>query len=105
VGEPSARLLSTGVKQKVLWRDEGTGAMVALIRYPVGTLTKAHSHPEANQLQFGLEGEMEIQGNRFPVKGLFQITPKGVKHGGAGEKFTKDVVLLTYWDGPPAPEF
>jgi len=36
----------TDVKQKVLWRDERTGATVALVKFPVGLADKVHSHPK-----------------------------------------------------------
>ena len=90
----------TDVKQKVLWRDERTGATVALVKFPVGLADKVHSHPKANQIVFGLEGEYEDkEGNRISLKGRFSYVPKGVKHGAT--KFTKESVLLFFWDGPP----
>jgi len=49
---------------------------------------------------FGLEGEYEDkEGNRISLKGRFPYVPKGVKHDAT--KFTKESVLLFFWDGPP----
>ena len=37
------------VKEKVLWRDEETGAKIAMVKAPVGVMDRRHTHPEANQ--------------------------------------------------------
>ncbi len=93
----------TDVKQKVLWKDEKTGAMVALMKFPAGVADKIHSHPKANQFVYGLSGEVEIgDGLKAPVEGIFSHTLKDEKHGEA--KFTEEATLLFYWDGPPTSQ-
>jgi quercetin dioxygenase-like cupin family protein len=91
------------VKQKVLWEDEKTGAMVALLKFPIGVVDKVHSHPGANQLIYGLSGEVELgDGSKLPVEGIFAHIPRGEKHGATN--CTKESLFLFYWDGPPAPQ-
>lgn len=97
--DPPRGYYLTDVKQKVLWKDEKTGATMALIKFPVGVADEIHAHPEANQFIFCLEGEVEDEeGNRMPMDGHFGYTPKGVKHGAS--KVTKESLLLFFWDGP-----
>ena len=100
--DPPRGYYITEVKQKVLWVDEETGATMALVKFPVGVADEIHSHPEANQLMYGLTGEVELpDSNRMPVEGIFTYTPKGEKHGAS--KVTKESIVLFYWDGPPSP--
>ncbi len=97
--DPPRGYYLTDVKQKVLWRDEETGAMMALLKFPVGVADEIHSHPEANQLIYCLTGEIESpDGIRTPMDGVFTHTPKGEKHGAS--KCTKEAIILFYWDGP-----
>jgi quercetin dioxygenase-like cupin family protein len=101
--DPPRGYYLTDVKQKVLWGDEKTGAIVALVKFPVGVADRIHAHPEANQLVYGLSGEIEMgDGSKVPVEGLFLDFPKGEKHGAT--RFTKEATVLFYWDGPPTPQ-
>lgn len=76
--DPPRGYYLTDVKQKVLWRDEETGAMMALLKFPVGIADEIHSHPEANQLIYCIEGEIETpDGVKIPMGGVFTHTPKG----------------------------
>ena len=101
--EPPRGYYLTDVKQKVLWEDEKTGAMVVLLKFPPGVADKVHSHPEANQFVFGLSGEIEIDGgSTAPVEGIFAHFPKGENHGASMCK--EETTLLFYWDGPPTPQ-
>ena len=88
-----------GVKEKILWENPETGAVIALIKYPAGSIAIAHTHPKANESSYYLDGELIYQGNPMPVKGWFGVNPKGVEHGG-GTNFTKDTIVLLSWDGP-----
>jgi quercetin dioxygenase-like cupin family protein len=98
--DPTVSFYPAGVKEKILWENPETGAIIALIKYPAGSMGIAHTHPEANEAGYALEGEVEDQdGNRISYKGLFSVNPKGVEHSG-GVKFTKDSVILLSWDGP-----
>jgi quercetin dioxygenase-like cupin family protein len=94
----------TDVKRKVLWVDEESGATWALIKFPPGIGDKLHTHPQANQLTFGLSGEMKRpDGTLMQANGTSAtIFPKGEVHGRGN--FTKESLLLMYWDGPPDPE-
>ena len=102
--DPPRGYYLTDVKQKTLWKDEKTGATLALIRFPEGVADKIHSHPEANQVVIGLSGEMEM-----PDGTLVSVKPNSVYHFDKGEKHgatmvTKEVLTLFFWDGPPKPE-
>jgi len=93
----------TDVKQKVLWIDEETGATIALLKFPVGVEGEGHVHPEANQYNYGLSGEVERpDGSRVSIEGKLNIVPKGERHGNAN--FTKESISLFFWDGPPTRE-
>lgn len=94
----------TDVKQKTIWKNEETGATVALVKYPPGVADKLHTHPEANQIFFPLSGEVEERDGvvrSLDAKGV-SIQFKGEKHGRTN--FTKETIVLVYWDGPPKPE-
>ena len=101
--DPPRGYYLTAVKQKVLWKDEKTGAMMALVKFPVGVADKIHTHPEANQFTYILSGEIEREdGSQVPGEGIFAHIPKGEKHGRT--KITKESIMLFYWDGPPTPQ-
>jgi quercetin dioxygenase-like cupin family protein len=101
--EPPRGYYLTDVKQKVLWEDEKTGAMMALLKFPPGVADKVHAHPEANQFVYGLSGEIELDdGSKAPVEGFFAHFSKGEKHGAT--TFTEEGTVLFYWDGPPKPQ-
>lgn len=98
--DPTVDYYPAGVKEKILWENPDTGAIIALIKYPAGSTTIAHTHTEANEAVYGLTGEVEDQeGNRVSYTGIFGVAPKGVEHSRGG-KFTQDTVLLISWDGP-----
>jgi len=101
--DPPRGYYLTDVKQKVLWEDEDTGATMALIKFPEGISDKIHSHPEANQYCLGLSGEaMLTAGKVTSLEGVFVYFRKGEKHGATN--WTKEGIVLFYWDGPPRPE-
>jgi hypothetical protein len=103
---PKGHYLSD-VKEHVLWKDESTGAMLALRKIPVGGLHEhPHIHPDASHWMFLLSGEavypdgstLSCSENDY----IFMFAPRGKKHGGgpAGLKFTKEFIGLWYFDGP-----
>ena len=47
--DPPRGYYITDVKQKVLWENLETGAMMALVKFPNGVADEIHSHPHANQ--------------------------------------------------------
>ena len=88
----TAAFYPAGVQEKILWEDKKTGATVALVKYPVGTIPKTHTHPKATEVAFIIEGES---------KGAFGLTRKGSSHGKITEKPLKtETIVLLNWDGP-----
>jgi bifunctional N-acetylglucosamine-1-phosphate-uridyltransferase/glucosamine-1-phosphate-acetyltransferase GlmU-like protein len=93
----------TDVKQHTLWEDKKSGATLALVKFPKGVADKIHSHREANQIVIGLIGEAEMPNGIMPLLPNNVMTiSKGVKHGAT--KFTKESILLIFWDGSPKPK-
>ena len=95
----------TNVKQKTLWEDKKTGATLALIKFPPGVADKMHSHPDANQITIGLSGEVEMPTNGVIASlqpNMALTMDKGGKHGAT--LFTKESIILFFWDGHPKPE-
>ena len=93
----------TDVKWKRLWVDQKTGATLVLIKFPPGISDKMHSHPEANQITYGLKGEIRTpMGVITPDGTSVNIVPKGEVHG-RGD-FLSETIALFYWDGPPKPK-
>jgi hypothetical protein len=93
----------TDVKQKTLWKNEETGAIIALVKFPPGIADKLHTHPEANQIAIGLSGAINTpKGVVHPDGTNLNITKKGEIHGQGS--FAEESIALFYWDGPPKPE-
>ena len=102
--DPPRGYYLSNVKQKLLWKNEETGATWVLMKFPKGVADKLHTHPEANQFFFPLSGEVEMEDGRIlELKGnLTSIELKGQKHGRTN--FTKETIALHFWDGPPKPK-
>ena len=102
--DPPRGYYLTDVKQKTLWIDEETGATWALIKFPPGIADKRHTHPKANQLIYGIIGEVEMpDGSLLSLNGQgASITKKGEVHGRTLVR--KETIILFYWDGPPEPK-
>ena len=81
------------VKEKVLWRDEETGAKIAMVKAPVGVMDRRHTHPEANQFAMRLTGEMKWVSSHIPM---------GEEHGRS--MVEEETIAIFFWDGPPKPE-
>ena len=97
--DPPRGYYHTAVKQKVLYKNEETGALMALMKFPEGLADEMHSHPRATQHSFWLEGEMiDVHGKRTTLKGCYACFPKGVEHGDT--TFSEESIALFYWDGP-----
>ena len=93
----------TNVKQHTLWEDKKTGATLALVKFPKGVADKMHSHPEATQVTIGLSGEVEMPQGIMPlIPNMLMTADKGGKHGATN--FTKESIVLFFWDGPPKPK-
>jgi hypothetical protein len=89
----------TDVKEKILWNDEETGAIMVLMKLPPGLYAFPHIHPQANQWAYGLEGEGEHpNGKKESLKGIFTFLPKGALE--LGSIISKETLAIIYWDGP-----
>ena len=78
-------------------------ARLALVKFPPGVADRLHTHPKANQIIYGLSGEINTPSGRVVVEGSsVNITPRGEVHG-RGD-FLKESIALFYWDGPPDSE-
>jgi hypothetical protein len=97
--DPPRGYYLTDVKQKVLWKNEETGATWVLLKFPPGIADKLHTHPDANQFVYLLSGE--IGGRELGGK-IASVQLKGNQHGQAN--FTKESLALFFWDGSPKPE-
>ena len=91
-----------GVSEKMLWRDESTGASIGLIKFSKGaSIPKPHSHA-ANQFMFCLSGKYEYTSTGVTlVAGSFYCNPKGNVHGPTLAH--EDTVVVEIYDGPHYP--
>ena len=91
-----------GVHEKMLWRDQATGASVALIRFEKGAgIPKPHSHA-SNQMMFCLSGHFEYSSTGVTLKpGSFYCNPKGNVHGPSIA--LEETVVVEIYDGPHYP--
>ena len=95
------------IQRKILWRDDKTGAIFALMKIPEGTLVEdlPHNHPESGQITFHMSGEAEFpDGTTMSIpedEYRFSYCPQGEMHGHLkkGSKILKDIIYLHYWDG------
>lgn len=92
-----------GVSEKMLWRDEATGASIALIKFAKGAgIPKPHSHA-SNQFMFCLSGQYEYTKTGVTLlPGLFYCNPKGNVHGPTLAH--EETVVLEIYDGPHYPK-
>jgi 2,4'-dihydroxyacetophenone dioxygenase len=92
-----------GISEKMLWRDELTGASIALIKFAEGAgIPQPHYHA-SNQFMFCLKGNYEYTSTGLTLTaGSFYCNPKGNVHGPA-IAHTETVVIEIY-DGPHYPE-
>lgn len=87
-----------GVSMKMLQQVESTGGMTGMTRMAAGSSIPAHSHTNADQTVFVIEGDLIDEGVSYGP-GSFLVakacTPHG-PHSSAG-----GCVLLTTYSGPP----
>lgn len=88
-----------GFRQYFLWKNEKTGASIALLEYePGGGIPVKHSHA-SNQFMYCLEGEYEYTDTHVMLKpGSFYMNPKDHPHGPT-TAHTK-CRLVEVYDGP-----
>lgn len=91
-----------GISEKMLWRNEETGASIALIRFAKGAgIPAPHSHA-SNQFMMCLEGKYEYTKTGVVLTaGCFYWNPKGNVHGPAVA--LEDTVVVEVYDGPHYP--
>lgn len=92
-----------GVSEKMLWRDDETGASIALIRFAKGAgIPQPHSHA-SNQFMYCLQGMYRYTSTNVTLTpGSFYCNPKGLVHGPAVA--LEDTVVLEIYDGPHYPQ-
>jgi 2,4'-dihydroxyacetophenone dioxygenase len=91
-----------GIHEKMLWRNEETGASIALIKFDKGAgIPRPHYHA-SNQFMFCLQGQYEYTSTGVTLTpGCFYCNPKGLVHGPAIAR--EETVVLEIYDGPPYP--
>lgn len=92
----------SGVAEKMLWRDEATGASIALIKFAKGaSIPKPHSHA-SNQFMYCLSGKYEYTMTGVTLlAGSFYCNPKGNVHGPTMAH--EETVIVEIYDGPHYP--
>ena len=92
-----------GVFEKMLWRDEATGASVALIKFAKGaSIPSPHMHA-SNQMMFCLSGHYEYTSTGVTLRaGSFYLNPKGNVHGPTLAH--EETVVVEIYDGPHYPK-
>jgi quercetin dioxygenase-like cupin family protein len=102
--KPPSNFYLTHVREKILWQNEHTGAVMILAETPIGIVTPVHYHPNANQWVIGLYGEIEnSNGKRQNIHQTLSFVPKGELHGTG--RVTKKTLALVYFDGPRTKNF
>lgn len=91
-----------GLSQKMLWRNEESGASIALIRFERGVgIPSAHLHA-SNQFMYCLSGRYRyIPTGLTLTPGVFYCNPKGCVHGPTIADETS--IFLEIYDGPHYP--
>lgn len=91
-----------GLHEKLLWRNEATGATIALVRFEQGVgIPTEHVHA-SNQFMYCLEGAYEyLERQLVLTPGCFYMNPKGNPHGPTIAR--SESTLLEIYDGPHYP--
>lgn len=91
-----------GLSHKMLWRDDESGASLALVRFAAGAgIPSAHAHA-SNQFMFCLRGRYTYTATGLTLTpGSFYWNPRGVVHGPTLAE--QESVLLEAYDGPHYP--
>ena len=92
-----------GISEKMLWRNEETGASIAMIKFAKGSgIPQPHYH-SSNQFMICLSGRYEYTATGVTLTaGSFYCNPKGNVHGPAIAH--EDTVVIEIYDGPHYPE-
>ncbi|TXC99925.1 cupin domain-containing protein [Streptomyces sp. ISID311] len=91
-----------GLSHKMLWRDDSSGASIALVRFQQGSgIPSRHAHA-SNQFMFCLRGRYTYVPTGLTLtEGSFYWNPKGSLHGPT--RADEETVLLEIYDGPHYP--
>jgi 2,4'-dihydroxyacetophenone dioxygenase len=92
-----------GLAQKMLFRDQESGASIALVRFEKGSgIPEPHAHA-SNQFMYCLSGRYEYTDSGLVLTpGTFYWNPRGHVHGPTLAH--EDSVLLEVYDGPHYPQ-
>jgi quercetin dioxygenase-like cupin family protein len=92
-----------GLHEKLLWRDDATGASIALVKFDPGAgIPEPHRHA-SNQFMFCLQGKYEYTATGVVLTpGAFYGNPKGNVHGPTLAH--EETIVLEIYDGPHYPE-
>jgi quercetin dioxygenase-like cupin family protein len=92
-----------GISEKMLWRNDETGASIAMIRFDKGSgIPQPHYHA-SNQFMICLSGKYEYTATGVVLTaGSFYCNPKGNVHGPAIAH--EETVVIEVYDGPHYPE-
>jgi 2,4'-dihydroxyacetophenone dioxygenase len=92
-----------GLFEKMLWRDEATGASISLIKFAKGaSIPKPHLHA-SNQFMYCLSGKYEYTSTGVTLlPGSFYCNAKGNVHGPTLAH--EETVVLEIYDGPHYPQ-
>jgi quercetin dioxygenase-like cupin family protein len=91
-----------GLSHKLLWRNDETGASIALVRFAKGSgIPNRHSHA-SNQFMFCLKGRYTYVPTGLTLtEGSFYWNPQGSMHGPTHAE--EESILLEVYDGPHYP--
>ena len=91
-----------GISEKMLWRNEETGASIAMIKFAKGAGIPAPHYHASNQFMICLQGRYEYTKTGVVLTaGCFYWNPKGNVHGPAVAH--EDTVVVEVYDGPHYP--
>jgi 2,4'-dihydroxyacetophenone dioxygenase len=92
-----------GISEKMLWRNEDTGASIALIKFAKGAgIPEPHYHA-SNQFMYCLTGRYEYTSTGVVLTpGDFYCNREGNVHGPAVAH--EETIVLEIYDGPHYPE-
>lgn len=91
-----------GAHKKMLWRNEETGASIALIKFDKSAGIPSPHYHASNQLIFCLTGNCEYTPTAVALTpGCFYCNPKGHTHGPAVAH--EEAIVVEFYDGPHYP--
>jgi len=91
-----------GISEKMLWRNEETGASIAMIRFDKGAGIPAPHYHASNQFMICLKGRYEYTRTGVTLSaGSFYCNPKGNVHGPAVAH--EETIVIEVYDGPHYP--